>query len=181
MEEEKYDEHARHARHNALFHDATNAALNNHYFRTLRYVNHDGNGRFVYEDMGVDVTNPRAIQEAIDTITQRAQFYINSLEGATPNQANYLRSIRTLANVRNDLADTLLEIQPRAAIPHFPEINPDDLDLTDREYGQEIQNALRGEGIKKGKNPWIAHIKKVQKEKGISYKEAMKIAKHSYK
>jgi hypothetical protein len=29
-------------------------------------------------------------------------------------------------------------------------------------------------------NPWIAHVKKVQAEKGISYREAMKIAKHSY-
>ncbi len=30
-------------------------------------------------------------------------------------------------------------------------------------------------------NPWIQHVKKVQKEKGISYKEALKLAKHSYK
>ena len=32
-----------------------------------------------------------------------------------------------------------------------------------------------------GGNPWIQHVKKVQKEKGISYKEALKLAKHSYK
>lgn len=30
-------------------------------------------------------------------------------------------------------------------------------------------------------SPWIAHIKAVQKEKGISYKEAMKVAKETYK
>ena len=32
----------------------------------------------------------------------------------------------------------------------------------------------------RGLNPWIAHVKKVQKQKGISYKEAMKIAKQTY-
>jgi hypothetical protein len=29
-------------------------------------------------------------------------------------------------------------------------------------------------------NPWIAHVKKVQKEHGCSYSEAMKLAKHTY-
>jgi len=29
-------------------------------------------------------------------------------------------------------------------------------------------------------NPWIAHVKKVQKERGCSYSEAMKLAKHTY-
>ena len=28
---------------------------------------------------------------------------------------------------------------------------------------------------------WIIHVKKVAKQKGISYKEAMKVAKSSYK
>ena len=28
---------------------------------------------------------------------------------------------------------------------------------------------------------WINHVKRVQREEGISYKEALKIAKHSYK
>ena len=28
---------------------------------------------------------------------------------------------------------------------------------------------------------WILHVKKVAKQKGISYKEAMKVAKSSYK
>lgn len=28
---------------------------------------------------------------------------------------------------------------------------------------------------------WIEHVKKVAKQKGISYKEAMKVAKSSYK
>ncbi len=28
---------------------------------------------------------------------------------------------------------------------------------------------------------WINHVKKVSKEKGISYKEAMKVAKSTYK
>jgi hypothetical protein len=30
-------------------------------------------------------------------------------------------------------------------------------------------------------NPWIKHVKQVQKEKGISYKEALKLAKLTYK
>ena len=30
-------------------------------------------------------------------------------------------------------------------------------------------------------NPWIQHVKQVQKEKGLSYKEALKAAKLSYK
>jgi len=30
-------------------------------------------------------------------------------------------------------------------------------------------------------NPWIQHVKKVQKEKGISYKEALNAAKLTYK
>ena len=30
-------------------------------------------------------------------------------------------------------------------------------------------------------NPWIQHVKQVQKEKGISYKEALKLAKLTYK
>jgi hypothetical protein len=30
-------------------------------------------------------------------------------------------------------------------------------------------------------SPWIMHVKAVAKEKGISYKEAMKIARESYK
>lgn len=44
----------------------------------------------------------------------------------------------------------------------------------------------KGQGLKlsgqgKKASPWITHCKKVAKEKGISYKEAMKIAKQSYK
>jgi len=38
---------------------------------------------------------------------------------------------------------------------------------------------LAGQGKKT--SPWIAHCKKVAKEKGISYKEAMKVAKQTYK
>lgn len=34
---------------------------------------------------------------------------------------------------------------------------------------------------KKKTSSWIEHVKKVAKEKNISYKEAMKIAKESYK
>jgi len=30
-------------------------------------------------------------------------------------------------------------------------------------------------------NPWIQHVKKAQKEKGLSYKEALKAAKLTYK
>jgi hypothetical protein len=30
-------------------------------------------------------------------------------------------------------------------------------------------------------NPWIQHVKQVQKEKGLSYKEALKQAKLTYK
>jgi len=32
-----------------------------------------------------------------------------------------------------------------------------------------------------GRNPWIAHVKKVAAEQGIPYREALKVAKHSYK
>jgi hypothetical protein len=38
---------------------------------------------------------------------------------------------------------------------------------------------LAGQGKKT--SPWILHVKKVSKEKGISYKEAMKVAKSTYK
>jgi len=30
-------------------------------------------------------------------------------------------------------------------------------------------------------SPWITHVKKVAKQKNISYKEALKVAKESYK
>ena len=33
----------------------------------------------------------------------------------------------------------------------------------------------------KKSSPWITHVKAVQKEKGISYKEALKVAAQSYK
>jgi hypothetical protein len=35
--------------------------------------------------------------------------------------------------------------------------------------------------VKKPENAWIQHVKKVQLEKGISYKEALAVAKSSYK
>lgn len=34
---------------------------------------------------------------------------------------------------------------------------------------------------RKGANPWISHVKKVAKEKGIKYGEALKIASKTYK
>ena len=34
---------------------------------------------------------------------------------------------------------------------------------------------------KKSTSPWIAHVKAVQKDKGVSYKEAMSLAKESWK
>ena len=41
--------------------------------------------------------------------------------------------------------------------------------------------ALRLAGQGKKTSPWILHVKKVSKDKGISYKEAMKVAKSTYK
>ena len=38
-----------------------------------------------------------------------------------------------------------------------------------------------GAGPKKKVSSWIEHVKKVSKDKGISYKEAMKVAKQTYK
>jgi hypothetical protein len=33
----------------------------------------------------------------------------------------------------------------------------------------------------KKSNPWVAHVKAYQKENGVSYKEAMKLSKETYK
>ena len=41
--------------------------------------------------------------------------------------------------------------------------------------------ALKLAGQGKKSSPWITYVKKVSKEKGISYKEAMKVAKLTYK
>ena len=38
----------------------------------------------------------------------------------------------------------------------------------------------KGKGTTKG-NPWIEHVKKVAKEKGIPYGQAISVAKESYK
>ena len=65
-----------------------------------------------------------------------------------------------------------------------------DLDLEDlkdtkkvgkyiKKVGKEVVEGMEGEGVKKT-NPWIAHIKKVAKDEGISYKEAIKIAGKTY-
>ncbi len=43
-----------------------------------------------------------------------------------------------------------------------------------------IDKKLSGNGAKKP-NPWIAHVKKVAKDKKITYREALKIASKSYK
>ena len=68
---------------------------------------------------------------------------------------------------------------------------PDSVELTDSEddhgfetdednYGVQ-ENVLDGGSIKKT-NPWIVHVKKVQaKKKGMSYRDAMRIAKKTYK
>lgn len=53
----------------------------------------------------------------------------------------------------------------------------DDLDGVD--VAQLRSNPQEGSGLKS--NPWISHVKQVQKKHGISYKEAMKIAKKTYK
>lgn len=44
--------------------------------------------------------------------------------------------------------------------------------------GAKKSNARRAAAKK---NPWIKHVKKVQKETGLSYPEAMKVASASYK
>ncbi len=51
-----------------------------------------------------------------------------------------------------------------------------------KKKGKGVEEALEGNGSKKGakKNPWIAHVKAVASKKGISYREALKIAGNSY-
>lgn len=45
-----------------------------------------------------------------------------------------------------------------------------------------VENEVIGEGLKSRRtNKWILFVKEVQKEKGVSYKEAMKLAKTLYK
>jgi len=52
-----------------------------------------------------------------------------------------------------------------------------------KKKGKGIEDALEGgRGTKAGakKNPWVAHVKAVAAKNGISYKEALKVAKSSY-
>jgi len=52
-----------------------------------------------------------------------------------------------------------------------------------KKRGKGIEDALEGgRGTKAGakKNPWVAHVKAVAAKNGISYKEALKVAKSSY-
>lgn len=52
-------------------------------------------------------------------------------------------------------------------------------------YGIEKGNLVprkKSSSSKKGTmNPWIQHVKKVASEKGISYREALKVASSSYR
>ena len=43
------------------------------------------------------------------------------------------------------------------------------------------ENEEIGKGLKQGRSTWIDHVKSVQKKNGISYKEALQLAKKSYK
>ena len=45
---------------------------------------------------------------------------------------------------------------------------------------QEALMGLAGGRHPKKTSPWIAHVKQVQAEHGISYKEALQLAKHTY-
>jgi hypothetical protein len=78
----------------------------------------------------------------------------------------YDRLLAILRNARPDLADRVHPLPPLPAV----------------EVNSSTKNALAGFQPRTGTglNPWITHVKKVQKEKGISYKEAMKIAKQTY-
>ena len=58
-------------------------------------------------------------------------------------------------------------------------------DRTNEKQGMEIKG-LKDKMKKKGKKKsggggWIAHVKKVAKQKKISYKEALKVASKTYK
>ena len=59
-------------------------------------------------------------------------------------------------------------------------------DKTNEKQGMEIKG-LKDKAKKKGKKSskggggWIAHVKKVAKQKKISYKEALKVASKTYK
>jgi hypothetical protein len=52
-----------------------------------------------------------------------------------------------------------------------------------KKKGKGVEDALEGMGSKAGakKNPWVAHVKAVAAKKGITYREALKVAKASYK
>ena len=58
------------------------------------------------------------------------------------------------------------------------------LKKANEKYGEGLSpagGALRLAGQGKKTSPWIAHCKKVAKDKNISYREAMKIASKTYK
>ena len=70
-------------------------------------------------------------------------------------------------------------------------VKTEDIVIIEEVKPSEIKNELTTEEIKTLESPvidekldvksWIKHVKEVQKEKGISYKEALKIASQTYK
>ena len=46
---------------------------------------------------------------------------------------------------------------------------------------EKDKKAKPHKGAKKGASGWIAHVKKVAKQKGIKYGEALKVASKTYK
>lgn len=189
MEEEKYDDAAANAadaaeqeRRQRLFDAARRADIRT--YELLVYHQPAGqDASFQNATATVNVADPRRIAAALTEINNLARRNIDGMESSVPNQANFIRSNRTLQRMRDNLVQILRGTNPNAMIPAFPQYDIEDLDTTDREYGKQIQNALGYQRFQTGSgiNPWIAHVKKVQKQKGISYKEAMKIAKQSYK